>query len=287
MDNFVLDTKLFESFQDGVMILREGACCYANSEHRRLWIGTDSLTLPPAKYKPIKPHVDQWVIGRMVGQDTVTVNKGSSIFYYYLYCFPVNGTFYAVLTRDVTEQYLRHERDKEYKELFRVVFNAVRFPLAIVSTTGMVSRFTHSFFQCFQDKVALDSGNFIWEFFDKDRHAIKELFEELVAKRHNFEYRGFNFVAVSSMWVVVYCLDPESACPSAHHKEPAKDPPKEVTEEQVSDWLAFFRVLRSFKDMPWRALIITILGVFAVLGQLDPRTLIDLLNKAPTTEQTD
>jgi len=268
------DTQIFESFQDAVMLLQEGVCVYANPEHRRLWIGTDSLILPKGEYRAIHPKIDQLVLSRSVGHETISVNKGSNILYYYLYCFPVNGLFYVILTRDITESYTEHQRDREYKGLFTVVFNAVRYPLAIVSTTGIVNRFTHAFFQCFDDNVTLSSGSFIWDFFGKDRPAVKELFEELVQKRQQFEWDGFLFTSVSDEWVAVYATTDKTI-----EKPEAKN-----DEEHAADILAFFRVVRSMKDLPWKAIIITMLGATTILGQIDPGFLLHLLDAQPVEQ---
>ena len=277
-----LDTRAFEIFPDGIAIFEGDTCIYVNPVHRILWIGTDNLMMPGSKYRAINPKVDQLFISRTIGQETITANKGSSLFYFFLYCVPVNGSHYVILTRDITENYLRSERDREYKALFNVVFNAVQYPMAIVSYLGIVNRFTPCFHQCFSDNVTLISGSFIWDYFGVERPAIKELFEELVSRKqtnqqNSFCRSGFNFMVVDQ-WVVVYSID---------HLCIAKTPPLPSEEEQVSDLLAFFRVIRAAKNLPWKAIGIGVLILFTILQQVDPSLIIRLLDGVPPVEQAE
>lgn len=252
------------------MILEKSNCIYANPEHRRLWIGTDTLTIPRGEYRAIHPAVDQLVISRSMGELAIPVNKGTNLYYYYLYCFPVNCDYFCIFTRDVTKAYLEHERDKEYKELFNATFNTIRFPLAIVDSQGIVNRFTPAFANYFSDNITLATGSFIWEFFPSDRPAVKELFEEMVKKRQPFERGGFHFVPVSDRWIEVYC--------------PTNEPStSKITEDNIKDYLTFFRVLSSFKNLPWKWIVIAIISGITLVGNIDPELLIKLIDEQ--TEQ--
>jgi PAS domain-containing protein len=273
-----LDTRAFEIFPDGVAVFQDDTCIYVNPVHRILWIGTDTLMMSGSKYRAINPRVDQLFISRMVGQETLTINKGSSILYYFLYCVPLNGQYYVILTRDITENYLKNERDREYKALFNVVFNAVQCPMAIVSSIGIVNRFNPRFHQSFSDRVTLISGSFIWDYFGESRPAIKELFEELTSRKqgnqqNSFSYSGFNFMAIDQ-WIVVYSVTDCST--------------KEVSseEDQVSDLLAFFRVVCAAKDLPWKAIVICILSIFTIVSQVDADFFLRLLDGVPPVEQS-
>lgn len=272
-----LDTRAFEIFPDGIAVFEDDVCIYVNAVHRILWLGTNFLIMPGSKYQTIAPHIDRLVIDRSVGQETITVNKGFCCYHYYVYCFPLNGKFYLILTRDITETCIRNERDREYKALFNVVFNAVRYPMAIVSATGIVNRFTPWFFQCFPDNVTLVSGSFIWDYFGSERPAVKELFEELVSckhsnQQHSFFHSGFHFMMVDQ-FVVVYA------------NEIVDVDKKSTGEEQVSDLLAFFRVIRAMKEWPWKAIGIGILTLFFTLQHVDPTIILRLL-EGNSTEQS-
>jgi len=272
MTNLAFDTRMLESLPDGVMVLEKNLCIYANPEHRRLWLGTDYLIIPRGEYNAINPTVDQLVISRNMGAHTIQVNKGSSIYYYYLYCFPVNCDYYFILTRDVTQLYLESERDKEYRDLFNATFSTIRFPLAIVDNFGIVNRFTPAFAFSFSDVVTLSSGNFIWDFFTHDRPAVKELFEEMVKTRQPFERNGFHFVPVSDRWIEVYSHS------DAHTNK--------GTEDNIQDYLTFFKVLSSFKNWPWKTILIVAVFLTTLIGKIDPNVLIQLLNGTPTIEET-
>jgi hypothetical protein len=265
-----LDTKAFEVFPDGIAIFEGDTCIYVNTVHRMLWIGSDSLIMPGGQYRAINPHIDQLVISRTAGQDTIQVNKGSLFYYYYLYCIPMNGRFYLLLTRDITEIYIKNERDREYKALFNVIFNAIRYPMAIVSSTGIVNRFTPWFHQCFSEEVTLVSGSFIWDYFGVERPAIKELFEELISRRqtnqqNSFTHSGFNFMMVDQ-FVVVYSS--EIVCVETSTTD----------EDQVSDLLAFFRVVRAMKNLPWKTIGIGIGIILLTLQQVDPGLILRVLD---------
>lgn len=215
--------------------------------------------------------IDQLVISRGMGSNIIQVNKSSVIFYYYLYCFPVNCDYYFILTRDVTTIKLEHDRDKEYKDLFNAAFSTIRFPLAIVDNFGIVNRFTPAFSLYFVDSVTLTSGNYIWDFFTNDRPAVKELFEEMVKKRQPFERDGFKFVPISERWIEVYSYNNDSS---------------KVTENDIQDYLTFFKVLSSFKSLPWKTILIVAAFIFTITGKMDPQLLIDLIHGQPSVEQT-
>ena len=269
--SITIDKNLLESLQDGVAVYENEVCIYVNAEYKRLWIGSGALTMPGAKYKTIGTEVDAMVKNRFIGNRVVQVSIGSGICYYYLYCFPMNDSLYLIISRDITETYMKHEQGKEYEALFNSLWGAARYPIALINYDGVVTKFNPAFFNFFDDKATLNLGLFVWDLFGKNRPIIKELFEETMDKKTSFEYNNFCCLYVSDKWALMYCKE--------YGRKPEPTENQQVQgENEKKDLLLLFNAVREY----WQWIMIVVLLLTTVVGKLDPEIVKQFLDKAPS-----
>ena len=268
----ILDKNLLENLQDGMAVYENETCVYVNAEYKRLWMGSGSLTLPGAKYKKIANDIDEMVKNRLIGNKTVQLSINSNIYYYYLYCFPMNDSMYLIISRDITETYLKHQEDKEYKALFNSLWGTTRYPIALINNEGVVLRFNPAFFNFFDEKATLSLGLFIWDLFGKNHPMIKELFEEAMLKKNCFEYNNFCCLYVSDRWAIMYCKE-------YGRKESTEKPQNdENSGSKNNEIIVLFNAAQKY----WQWILIGVLLLTTMIGKLDPEIVKQFLNQAQT-----
>lgn len=262
------DGAIFENMDDGIIILKDDALLYQNQQSRKLWGQTRFFRLgdTPAFEGDLKEALEQ----RKFFQKTVEISAGSSIYYYYVYVFPINGEHVVLITRNITETYLDYQRNSEYKALFNGILELTFCPVAVISSCGIIDKMNNHFFNivCSINKSGYYIGSFIWEHFGEDSSKIKELFEQLIdGKISFFNTNNFHFrVCVAgngAKWALVQYMGVISCIHKPRTEEIAADPPLESV---VSDVRATIRVMRWLGNLPWGVILALVAGGLSLFG---------------------
>lgn len=279
------DPRIFEGFEDGVLVLdgEEFKISYQNIRYRQLWGATPYLQSLGYPYRSIEPSVDDLVKKRSFGHKTIEIQYGSAIRFYHLHLFPVNGQFYVIMSRDITDQFLFNRKSRQYRGLFMRLFMSIHIPVALVDSSGIITKFNPMFFNCFPGENTVTTGRYIWEYFGDDRPKIKELVEELLSGlSSSFEYRNCRFVSVEPVhdqylccvdsgctgagsWILVFGQDDGVA----RSVDRSLDLDVVRIQQVASDLGAFLRVLKAIESLPWKAIVAIVVGALVVIGGLD------------------
>lgn len=261
--------QIFENIDDGLLVLKNNTVVLTNTQYRRLWGTTKFFQTKGSTFKPYDSEIEVLVRTRSFGHRTIELNAGSAIRYYYLYLFPLNGDYFVIISRDITEQYLEHSSNREYKSLFQVLLQTVPVPVALIDFNGRVDRLNPLFFNSLDSTTTIVNGSFIWDFFGDDRAKVKELIEELVeGKTASFEERNFIFIRVKSeinCWVLVYR---SSLCVNAEGSAESNTELKKIV-QAVKDFEAFIRVLHWISELPWKMILSLVVGAAVIFGGLN------------------
>ena len=271
----VFNGRLLDNLDDGILVISmpDRVVCHANSPFHQQLRATRIRQVVGTKYTSIDPSIERIIDSHAYGHRTLKINSGSVIKYYHFYLFPLNGSYYVIVSRDITETFLRHRKDREYRLLFLLVFNLLRIPLAIIDSHGVIHQFNPTFFNMFDSNTTVSHGSLIWEHFGDDRPKVKELVDELhTAQSTSFEHEGLRFVAVdrikdakideegSPRLVLVYGLG--IPC---------------NTDINAQDFKALFKIIKWAETLPWRFIVILLAGFGSVVGLVDLSTLIQIL----------
>lgn len=262
--------QIFENIDDGFLVLNKNTVMFANSQYRRLWGMTKFFQRTGAVFKPYDEEIDILVKTRSFGHRTLQINVGSAIRYYYLYLFPLNGDYFVIVSRDITEQYIEHSKNKKFTHLFHTLFQTTPTPVALIDCNGRIDRMNPLFFNSLDSTTTIVNGTFIWDLFGDDRPKVKELVEELLAgKTTAFEEKDFRFICAkseNSPWILVYRkCNFEKFCPIHEEKIEQNAEILKIT-QVLHDFKAFIRVLKWIGDLPWKALIALAIGLAVIFG---------------------
>jgi PAS domain S-box-containing protein len=259
--------QIFENIDDGLLVIKNNSILLTNTQYRRLWGTTKFFQTKGNTFKPYDNEIEVLVQTRSFGHRTIPVNSGSEIRYYYLYLFPLNGDYFVIISRNITEQYLEHTKNREHKTLFKAILETVPVPVALIDSHGRVDRMNPLFFNCLDSSTTLINGSFIWDFFGDDRPKIKELIEELFAEKSLFfEERNFRFIHVksdTSPWILVYRLANVKGDTGGNIGDSSEI--KKIL-QVFQDFEAFIRVLHWIAALPWKMLIALAVGSTLVFG---------------------
>ncbi|MFZ9738865.1 MAG: PAS domain-containing protein [Prochlorotrichaceae cyanobacterium] len=257
--------QIFENIDDGLLVLKKDTVMFTNSQYRRLWGMTRFFQRAGAVFKPYDEEVDVLVKTRSFGHRTLQVNVGSAIRYYYLYLFPLNSDYFVIVSRDITEQYVEHSKNKEFTSLFHTLFQTTPTPVALIDCNGRIDRMNPLFFNTLDSNTTIVNGSFIWDLFGDDRPKIKELVEELLDNKTTvFEEQDFRFIKATGSWILVYRKF-ANFC-SIH--EDSIEYSAEILKiaQAFQDFEAFIRVLKWLGDLPWKTLIALAIGAAVIFG---------------------
>ena len=271
----VFNGRLLDNLDDGILVISmpDRVVCHVNTPFHQQFRATGIRQVVGTKYVSIDPSIERIINNHTYGHRTLKINSGSAIKYCHFYLFPLNSSYYVIVSRDITKTFLRHRKDREYRSLFLLAFNLLRIPMAVIDTHGVVHRFNPTFFNLFDSTTTVSHGSLIWEHFGDDRPKIKELVDELHAgQASSFEHEGLRFVALdrikdaevdeegSPRLVLVYGL----GIPCS-------------TDINAQDFKALFKILKWAETLPWRLIAFLLIGLGSVVGLVDLSTLVQIL----------
>lgn len=282
--------QIFDQLDDGVLVLSKSdnrhRVIYHNARYRELWAGTSALQQWGDDYTyPHEEAVSKAILKNRTLQKTIQINNGSVVRFFYLNLFPANDSHYIEISRDITETYIKHRKDREYKSLFLSLFEKSTVPTALVNTSGIVIMMNPQMYLELSGNQTISAlGTFVWLILPNSQYELKERFEQLVMGGRDFELENFVFCGVKNR-----ALDPDIPTPSENSidwvlmkkfSEPPKPvaPPPPVDDPEISQLKEAIRTYNTLiqfaqwlQGLPWGLIAAIVVaasgGGFWVFGQ--------------------
>lgn len=276
--------EILDRLDDGVLVLSSSDRChrviYCNARYRELWLGTGAMQSVGQDYTyPHEEAINKAIREGRTYQKSIQFNSGSVPRFFYLKLFPANASHYIEISRDITETYTRHHRDREYKSLFLALFEKSILPTGLVNISGVLTMANPEFYLDLSDRQTISAvGTPVWQFFPSHEYELKERFEQLVTgSSRDFEFDGYYFFAVRNrgvdpdiisipenavIWVLLKkrTLRPiqiqEAKVPAIVVEEPELEQLKDV----VRTYHALMRFAKWLQGLPWGILTAIVVG---------------------------
>jgi len=279
--------EIFDRLDDGVLVLsnadRRHRVIYHNARYRELWSGTSALQQRGEDYTyPHEELINKAIMENRPIKKTLQVNNGSVVRFFNLKLFPANESHYIEISRDITETYIRHNRDREYKSLFLSLFEKSSVPTALINISGIVIMVNPQMYLELSDQQTVSAlGTLVWLIFPNSQYELKERFEQLVRGGRDFEVESYVFSGVKHQaldpdipsmpenpiaWVLMKKIRERSKSIA-----PVEDPELVQLKEAIRTYNTLIRFAQWLQGLPWGIIAAIVVaasgGGFWFLGQ--------------------